>query len=193
MQLRTLAHHLRCLVGRNPLIRHSDRREARSLFVVLVVALIAAPVAYTAGNSVYDGRVAAFEVQRLSRHEIAATVAADSRPVTSGYSRYHFATVRWRVDAEERRAELQTTYPVKTGDSVSIWVDADGHHVQEPLGPKDATTQALVVGFGLWFAVACAGAASWVRLRRRLDRARDAEWARALEDLSDNGGRADHT
>ncbi len=98
MQMQTLRRDFRywrrCLSSRNPLVRDSDRREARALLVVIVVSLTAAPVACTTGSAVYDQRIATFTAQRLALHEIPATVTADSRPANVGYSKYQVTPVR---------------------------------------------------------------------------------------------------
>lgn len=193
MQAHTVAlrlrRWLRCVVARNPLVRGSDRREARALLVAVLLSLAAAPVAWTAGDTVYVARVETFETQRLANHQIASTAAEDSSPANAGYSKYHLTTVRWKVDTQEHTEVLETPYTVKAGDTLPIWVDEAGNHVPAPLSNQEATTEAVIAGFVLWLIVAGAGVMGWVLLRTRLDRSRYAEWASAIEDLTDNGGR----
>ena len=76
MQLQTvilgLASWRRRLGTQNPLVRTSDRRQARALLLLAVLASATVPGAGLAGLTVYESRVDAFAAQRLTRHEITA-------------------------------------------------------------------------------------------------------------------------
>lgn len=196
MPLQRLALEFRtwcqCLVGRNPLVRSSDRLQARALLAIVVVAAVALPAAGAVGGAVYDGRVQDFAQHRATLREIAVTATADSRPANAGYSKYHFTPVRWTVDDTVRTDELRTPYVVKSGERQLVWVDDTGARVAVPLGPEDATTQAVVIGCLLWLLIAGAGGACWFLLRLRLDGSRDDGWERDLAGQRDDGGRTNH-
>ncbi|GAA2777033.1 hypothetical protein [Mycolicibacterium pallens] len=52
----TTGRWLQRLIGRNPIVRGSDRLEAGALVVVLIVALLALPLAGAVGTAVFDAR-----------------------------------------------------------------------------------------------------------------------------------------
>jgi hypothetical protein len=65
-------------LGRNPLVRFSDRVEAVVLVLVFVTALAVIPVAGTIGTAVYESRARLYGEQVRTRHTVAATAIEDS-------------------------------------------------------------------------------------------------------------------
>jgi hypothetical protein len=193
MQMQTLVlgfrRWRRCLGRRHVLVRSSDRRQARALLLLIVSAWTAAVGAAAMGITVYDDRLDAFAAQRLDRHEITATAAADSRPANAGYSKYHLTPVSWQAGGAVHTDELRTPYQVKAGDSQNVWVDAQGDSVAAPLLDQDATIEAIAAAAGLWLLITGAGTAAWLLLRKRLDRSRYADWDSDFRDLADDDGR----
>ena len=62
------------LLGRDPLVRTTDRIEALVLVLAVVVSLLAIPIAAAVGTAVYDSRRQAYAEQAHTRHTVAATV-----------------------------------------------------------------------------------------------------------------------
>lgn len=164
------------IFGRNPLLRRSDRVEALVAVVVLVVSLVAIPVAGVVGAVVYGARDRQYIQQARDRYAVTATVT-DTAVDGSG------ATVlaRWPVAAGEHIGPVHHSTAAKVGDRIQIWLDKDGNPVAPPTptwhagGDAVAAVMAplLIVFFGMTSFV--------TRVRSRLDRARDAQWELALK------------
>lgn len=181
---------VRRLVGRNGLVRASDRLQAAILFILVVVALCAVPVAGAVGTAVYDNRVHSFAAQRLLVHPIEATATGDSTIIPAIYQSRFETRVDWQVDGRRYTDVVRTSQQMTAGDHTTVWVDAAGARSVPPPSDDDAVTEAVAVALTAWAAVAGACAAVMALLTWRLDRARYAAWDRELEDLANgaNGG-----
>ena len=62
------------LLGRDPLVRTTDRIEALVLVLAVAVSLLAAPIAAAVGTAVYDSRRQVYAEQADTRDTVAATV-----------------------------------------------------------------------------------------------------------------------
>lgn len=178
---------VRRLVGRNSLIRASDRLQAAALLILVIVALCAVPVAGAVGTAVYDSRVHTFAAQRQRVHPIEATATGDSTIIPSIYQSRFETRVDWQVDGRHHTDVIRTPLEMKAGEHTTVWVDATGARSVPPLSDNDAVTEAVAVALTSWALVAGACAAMMALLSWRLDRARYAAWDRELEDLA-NGG-----
>ncbi len=180
---------LRRLATRNPLVRATDRIEAAAMLLVVVMALLAAPVAAAMGTAIHDDLVHRFATDRLSRHEVSATVTEESTLMPQAYEKPFLATVRWESAGTVHTGELRTSDRVKAGDRQSIWIDNTGNRIAPPLTDRDAAVEAVAGAFGLWFAAVGVASAAWIVLRMRLNRWRHAGWDREFRELADNDGR----
>lgn len=185
-----LGSWMRCLVGKNPLVRGSDRVEAMAVLVAVLVSLLSVPVVGAVATATNDSLTRHYAVERATRHQVTATVTEDSLLAPLSYERPFLTPVRWTFDGAERTAKIRT-HRMRAGAQTSIWVDAKGEPTSAPLPDDAAATEAVVTGFGLWFAAVGVSSAAFTVLRLRLNRSRAAAWDRALEDLVDNGGRSD--
>ena len=179
---------LRRLSVRNPLVRTSDRIEAAAILLIFVVALLAAPVSGSVGTVVYDNLTHRYAADRLTRHEVAATVTHDSSLAPQAYEKPFLTPIQWEFGGTVRADEVRTDR-MKAGEQLKVWIDTEGTRTTKPLTDQDAATEAVVSAFGLWFATVGVAAAAWTVLRLRLNRLRYADWDRELDDLADNGGR----
>ena len=68
------------LLGRDPLVRTTDRIEALVLVLAVVVSLLAAPIAAAIGTAVYDTSRRTYAEQAHTRHTVAATVTDVALP-----------------------------------------------------------------------------------------------------------------
>ncbi|MDY6997537.1 MAG: hypothetical protein SW019_13120 [Actinomycetota bacterium] len=183
------------LVGKNPLVRRSDRVETATILLAFVVAVLAVPVAGAVATAVHDDLAHTYAVQRSDRTEVAATVTEDSVS-TSQVSDSARTRIRWEFGGATHDDEVRTAN-LRAGDHVTIWVDPAGRRVPEPLTDEDAISQAVVVALSGWFVVVGAGVAGWAVVRTRLDHARYDAWDRELDGLAgghfgdpgDDGGR----
>ena len=173
------------IFDRNPLIRRTDRLEALLMLVVLVVSLVAIPVAGVLAATVYSGREIQYNQQAHERRAVTATVTNagnDGSATTAVHA-------KWPVAAGERTGSLYLATAAKAGQRIEIWVDKDGNPVAPPnsrwhaLSGAVATVLAtfLIVGFWLTFLV--------TEVCSRLDGARDAQWERELRCMQEDGGR----
>ncbi|ORC00598.1 hypothetical protein B1T48_03790 [Mycobacterium persicum] len=174
------------LVGRNPLLRRTDRLEALLLLVVLVASLLLIPAAAIVGAEVLDARDHQYAAQAQVRHPVTATVTGATHDPNSEGIVVH---VRWAAAAGERTGSFRHSAPLNVGQRVEIWVDRDGNLVRPPTPRWHAGVDAVVTS--VLILLTCGAAMSLVvgSVRSRLDRARDAAWERDLSCLQDDGGR----
>ncbi|MGV7273615.1 Rv1733c family protein [Mycobacterium kansasii] len=174
------------LVGRNPLLRRTDRLEALLLLVVLVASLLLIPAAAIVGAEVLDARDHQYAAQAQVRHPVTATVTGATHDPNSEGIVVH---VRWAPAAGERTGSFRHSAPLNVGQRVEIWVDRDGNLVRPPTPRWHAGVDAVVTS--VLIVLTCGAAMSLVvgSVRSRLDRARDAAWERDLSCLQDDGGR----
>jgi hypothetical protein len=179
---------LRHLAAQSPLVRVVDRIEAGALLLIITVALVAAPIAGAIGTATHEKLARQYAVDRASRHTVTATATEDSNLVPQPYEEPFLTQIRWQAAGIEHTEEVRT-YRMRTGDTMTIWVDTNGNPTHRPLTEGNAATEAVVTGFGLWFAAVGVAGAAWTLLRLRLNRARSAFWDRELAHLADNDGR----
>ena len=101
---------LRRLNMRNPLVRTSDRIEA----------------------AVYDNLTNRFAADRLSRHEVAATVTHDSSLAPQAYEKPFLTPIQWEFAGHVRTDEVRTPDRIKAGEQQRIWIDAAGSRTVKP-------------------------------------------------------------
>lgn len=174
----------------NPLRRATDRAEAWTALVALVLIVVAAPVAgAVTGVLTHDALARSIAAQRESRHGVTATVLQrPERPRLGpdpGTSAARDAPRRvlasWTApDGSERTGTVVTNLESpRPGDRFRVWTDADGRVVGRPLDAATATTHAALAGFGA--ALACGGLVEGGRrlVVRRIVRRRYAHWEQA--------------
>jgi hypothetical protein len=182
-------------VGRNPLVRTSDRVEALILMLVFATALVVTPVAGALGTAVHDTHARAYAEQSRDRHPVTAVVTdkpsatiKDSIAMSEQTHAVVRAPVRWQVDGVDHTETLKVDSGAKVGDRVNIWVDGNGHQVAAPMPMSQAGIDALVVGAASWLGLMVGVAGLSTLVRAGLTRRRDIGWDRELRMLVDNGG-----
>jgi hypothetical protein len=172
------------LFGRNPLIRLSDRVEALVLVFAVALSLLAIPVAAAVGTAVYDSRQSVYAEQAQSRQMISGTVIDDS-PTQIWRSKTMAVRARWFAAGAEHTGAVKTRQPVKSGDSIDIWVDQNGFQVAPPT--RTAVDEAVAAALATWLGVAGAATALFVGTRAVLDRSRHARWQHDFDNLVSPG------
>lgn len=167
--------------GRNPLLRRTDRIEALAMLVALVASLVAIPIAGVIGTMTYGARDRLYTQEAHERHRVMATVA-DTLVEDWGMT---VVQAKWSLPAGDRTGPLVLTAPVKTGDSVEIWVDKDGDPVIPPTPTWLAVVEAVGTAAVALLAVGVGLAALVAVVRSRLDRVRDAAWERDIRCLAE--------
>jgi hypothetical protein len=180
-----LRWYLRAL-GRNQLIRASDRLEALSVLAVVVFALCAVPVAGQVGDLTYDASMRTVNEQTQSRHSVDAEVIQGSVGMPADFESSAYVRVQWR-DGTTMRSELVVSpATVTAGETVTIWLDDAGKVASAPLTAFDAKVNAVGVTGAVWFAVVACSALVAFFSRRALDRSRARAWERELYLLAHN-------
>ena len=183
-------------VGRNPLVRTSDRVEALMLVLVFATALAVTAVAGAIGTAVHDTHARAYAEQSRDRHPVTAmviedptaTVTEDPTAMSEQTRLVVRAPVRWRVDGVDHTDTLKLDWEAKVGDRVDIWVDGSGHRVAAPTPMSQAGIDALFVGAASWLGMMAGVAGLSALVRAAVTRRRDIGWDRELRTLVDDGG-----
>lgn len=177
--------YLRAL-GRNPLVRVSDRLEAFAVLGVLVLALIAIPVSAHAGDQTYDSRMRLATEQAQTRHTVEAVVVEGSTGMPADFDSAAYVQVEWREGTVTRTAQVVSPETVQAGASLTIWLDDHGKVVGAPLTPVDAKVSALGVAWTIWITAVVVSVLAALVVRRGLDRIRARAWERELLLLAHN-------
>jgi len=171
--------YLRAL-GRNPLIRATDRFEALIVLTLLTTALVAIPVAAHAADQTYAARMQTVTEQAHSRHSVEAIVVEGSTTLPVDFDNPAFVRAQWREGTELRTEQIVSPVTVKAGEPLQIWLDEAGSVVAEPLRAFDAKVTAVAAGWIVWLSVALGCALAAVVIRSGLDRYRARAWERQL-------------
>ncbi|MDV6295351.1 Rv1733c family protein [Rhodococcus aetherivorans] len=180
--LRVLRRGLR---GRHPLIRRTDRAEARLAVAVLLLVLATIPLAGWVGARTWDTQSALAVQQTAERTLVTAKTqaAAETADATAGELTMVAAAsapATWAWGDEKRRGDVTVDYGTPAGADVQIWVDPNGEQALAPLSATSAKISSVLVGLSLWFAAALLAAAVFGYGRWRLDRTRNREWSREI-------------
>ncbi|MEV4050032.1 hypothetical protein AB0J55_02490 [Amycolatopsis sp. NPDC049688] len=195
MQLTRLRHTL--LPGHGPLVRSSDRLQARLLILVVLLALAAAVGAVLFGIGEYSVESAKSREQTATRYPVTAVLLADGPlPATAGRGETPFGSVPtratwWTRDGQQRVGEVEAAAGTVAGHEVEIWVDETGAPAERPL-----TMAAAIIGAPLGAATLWAAAVSLFVLAYRgavhlLNRRRFTAWQREWAALGTGTTRRD--
>jgi hypothetical protein len=175
------------LLGRNPLVRTTDRIEALVLVLAVVVSLLAAPIAAAVGTAVHDSRRHIYAEQAHTRHIVAATVT--DVPASQQVLRTGTITVpvRWSAAGAEHTGAVMAQFTTKTGDPIEIWVDKNGAQVPAPTPTTLAAVEAVTGALVIWISVAAAAATLFTVTRAVCDRIWLTRWQHDLDSLVGHG------
>ncbi|HUY49620.1 MAG TPA: hypothetical protein VMV92_28545 [Streptosporangiaceae bacterium] len=167
----------------NPLRRGSDRAEAWVRLGLVVVFLVASPLAAVAlGHLTSHASMSAARAQAASERQVTAVLVGKATRASDdplyGSSELVWARARWTApDGARRTGEVPAPVGSMSGRRVSIWVDSSGQLVYPPIGQGQIASRVVAV-------VALTPAALGVILlitlwltRRFLDRRRMTRWA----------------
>jgi len=179
-------------LDRNPLRRGTDRVEAALRLVLVILLVVAVPIAaVVAGRQADHLALRHAQAQRAADRLVTAVLLKDapSAGTPDPYTSIQTAWVpaRWQLAGHPARTSVVLALAgAHKGSTVQIWTDASGAVTDPPLNHRDITGQVCVAVMatclGSLLALLAAGVlARWVLDRRRL-RAWEAEW-RASEPL----------
>jgi hypothetical protein len=180
------------LLGRDPLVRTTDRIEALVLALAVVVSLLAIPVAAAVGTAVHDSRRHIYAEQADSRHTVAATVtdvAASPQILRTGTTT---VPARWTAGGAEHTGAVEAPSTTKAGDTIEVWVDNNGVQVPAPTATTRAAAEAVMGALVIWICVAATAATVFTVTRAGCDRIRLTGWQHDLDSLAGHGDGHQH-
>ena len=176
------------LLGRDPLVRTTDRIEALVLVLAVVVSLLAAPITAAVGTAVYDSRRDVYAEQDHTRHIVTATIT--DVPAAQNILRTNTATMaaRWSAAGAEHTGAVTAQSATEPGDQVEIWVDDSGALTDEPTPTTRAGVDAVTAALFMWAGVTAAAAILLAATRAVCDRIRASRWQHAIDTLVGRDG-----
>jgi hypothetical protein len=176
------------LFDRGPLVRTTDRVEAFVVTMAIVMALLAVPIAAAIGTAVHDTRSHVYAEQNETRRNVTATVS--DVPDAQAFSRTSMITVpvEWWDGDTRHTGSAPAQASVEAGDSIDLWVDADGAQVLAPTPFARAAVEAVAAAVAIWVSVAAGAAILSALVQMACDRIRSAAWQQDLDSLVDGGG-----
>jgi hypothetical protein len=180
---RRLARLARWLgIDRNPLRRGTDRVEAASRLVIILLMVVAVPAAAVAAGRWSDHyALHRAQAQRAADHLVTAVLLQDAPPsgIPDPYTSVQTSWVpaRWQPPGQPpRTGQVLALAGARHGSTVRTWIDPSGAVTDPPLDRR------VVVG-DVWVAVMATCLVSWLLLlvagvlvRRVLDRRRLRAW-----------------
>lgn len=174
------------IFSRNPLMRKADRIEAAINPLAVLLMILATACAGIIGTIAHDVESQRYLDEVKTRHTIMATAIEDSSPRTFLGPDISNIQVRWHVNGADRTASVASDKPVKFGEALQIWVDAQGNQVDPPTPPALAGGNAVLVGAVAWWIFFIITALSLSAMRMRLARSKNAQWDREIRHLIDD-------
>jgi hypothetical protein len=166
----------------NPLRRPSDRAEAWIRLSLVIVFLVAGPLAAIAvGHWANDSGVSAARAQAAADHRVRA-VLLGSTPTPAGYpaagsSVAAWVPARWTApDGASRRGDVWAPAGTRAGSVVTVWTDASGTLVDPPIGHAQVISRVISLVAVTPAALAVLLLTVLLTTRRVLDRRRLAAW-----------------
>jgi hypothetical protein len=167
----------------NPLRRGCDRAEAWLRLGLVLVFLIASPLAaFGLGHLTNDASIRAARAEAANEHQVAAVllhrVSHNSDDPLYSTSELAWAQARWTApDGRRRVGEVPAAVGSRAGRKVPIWVNDVGQLVYPPIGQGQIASRviAVVALTPAILAIILLGV-GWL-IRRLLDRRRIAGWA----------------
>lgn len=175
-------------LGRNDLLRRSDRVESFAVMIFGILAIIAIPLAASVAASVHDAEVADQAERAASIHQATATVVRQPKALEDyAFHTYWSVPVQWDVAGASREGATISDVKSEVGDQLPIWVDRDGTLTRAPVTAESASADAVGVALLVWTAVIgmCGGVLQLIRWR--LDAIRFDQWEREFRLLTDDG------
>ncbi|MFJ4685368.1 hypothetical protein [Streptomyces sp. NPDC088789] len=173
---------------RNPLRRRTDRLESwTALVLLLTVPLLGLAAMYAVGDTAHRHYRAEADRQYATRHLVtAALVHGAPRHPEPGSdeareTRYPVTVRLTAPDGGTRTGRTEVPPGLSEGDTVRVWVAADGTITEPPMPPEEVRSRALGWALLTFLTVALTGvvafAATVLALRRRNLAAWDLKWA----------------
>ena len=138
-------------VDANPLRRGCDRAEGWVRLGLVVVFLVASPLAAIGlGHLTNDASIRAARAQAASEHWVPAVllerVSRNPNDPLAGTTQLAWTQARWTApDGRQRRGEVPAEVGSRAGRQVHIWVDEAGDLVYGPIGQGQIASRVIAV------------------------------------------------
>lgn len=163
--------------GRSALVRPSDWIEAGCLLVLVLLMMVAVPVAGAVGSEVYTATSQLAQQQRDDRMPMTATLL-DPAPAVEPGVLDELVRASWlRPGGQTAVGKVTVRQESAAGDRVDIWVDRSGEATSAPITAGGAVAAAVASGLitlGLGVVGLLLG---YLLVRWSLDRYRLRRWA----------------
>ncbi|MBO0873215.1 MAG: hypothetical protein J2P19_07455 [Pseudonocardia sp.] len=175
--------------GPNPLLRRCDRAEGVLISILVLVALIAVPIAASAGVEVADRGMERARIEMHTRYPGTATTlqqAPAAVPITGEVPTETVVTVAatWTSPDGATRTGIQPVAAnAPAGTEIGIWTDRTGNPAPAPYQPADAIAAGVAHGIWVWLAIVAVLSAWYALIHLILNRLRYANWTREWEYL----------
>jgi hypothetical protein len=117
-------------LGRNPLVRTTDRIETLVLAVAVVLSLAAIPVSAATAVEVHDKRVRTYAAEAQARRPVVANIIGTKAKDT--HLRAAAVQNRWPLGGGPQAEPLRGPAPTSIGDHRQTWLNRHGEHVAPP-------------------------------------------------------------
>jgi hypothetical protein len=168
--------------GRNPLLRRTDRIEARlTLLVLALVLLFGAVLVRRSAEATYRDGLRA-EREQAARVRVAAVLLADAARPAGAYAdaarRMVEAPARWLApDGSPRTGPVEVASGTRAGAHVTIWVDRDGTRADKPYSREQTVGRAWITGLVVSIVLLVVFHGVRRLVRGAVDLRRAADWA----------------
>jgi hypothetical protein len=177
-------------LGRNPLVRVSDRIESAVTLIAVVVVMLAIPIAAAIETAEHDRLSSRYAENNASLSQVDATVADTAVLHRIRPDEFAYATpVHWVFDGTDHSGTVDRQTRLHTGDSVSVWIDETGSMSSGPVPAGRATRDAVTVAVAFWALIAGGAASIACLVQWRLNVSRAHRWNRELDQFADDGSR----
>lgn len=185
-----LAGTINCLTSSNPLVRRSDRLEAMCVVLVAFIAIAAVPVVAHVGGDVHDARAHEIVAHNATLRTVEAQAVNDSAaPIGDALVAPQPAVLAQWNDGDQLRSETIDVHNfVRSGDRLTVWLDADGRPTSPPESPTIAVGEATLAAVALYLAVVGFAAFVFLLAARALHYFRLSAWDRQIRLLVDDDG-----
>ncbi|MET8428512.1 hypothetical protein [Nocardia sp. NPDC004860] len=170
----------------NPLMRASDRWESVLHVLVVVLLLLAVPVAAAVGTETYTRSAAHISVANASKTTVHATVLTAPKEVQPAGpvqpARFE-SQVQWQRDGNLATGTIEIRRDTKAGDTVQLWVGPDGLVTDPPRQPEMAMWDGVGTGVALLMGAGFGVFALFWCVTQALERLHAARWEAELRGL----------
>ena len=136
----------------NPLMRASDRWESMLHLLVVVLLLLAIPVAAAVGTETYTrsaDRIRATNASEIATQATVLTPPKETRPAGPTQSALYESQIQWQRDGNLVNGTIEVPRDTKVGATVSLWRGSDGRPADPPRRTETAVWDGVGTGFAL--------------------------------------------